>query len=306
MSLKHALSILLSRFSIIFKMILYFMVVVLIFSTIAGSVFAPTIRAISNDIADTGIVADFKEGLTKLTQGDPTFTESFERASASLDQVADIITNNRSKFMWSIIIVILFFVLAAYVLSLSYISYSDIINHFMSSNSRFGFISNFIANLKRSLLYGLMHLLTVTLSNWLIAYFLMFLTGVLLKSIGIFSAPIIITLGIVLYSLKSTVFAGWLPAIVHENKKVLPAFVHGIKTISERGSQAFLSFIMMYTLAFVTIVLFSFTTFGAGLILIIPTAMMFHRALELVLYYNANDYKYYVDNERVIKKSIYK
>ncbi len=306
MSLKHAFNILLSRFTIIFKMILYFSVVALIFLTIAGSVLSPTIRTVNSEIQSTGIVEEFKEGLTKLTKGDPTFTESFQEASAKLELVADIFTNNRTKVIWSIVIVIIFFVVAAYAMTLSYVSYSDIINHFMCSNSRFGFLSNFISNLKKALLYSLMHLLTVSASNLLIAYLLLFLSGVLLKAIGILTAPIMLILGVLLYALKSTVFAGWLPSIVHDNKKILPAFVHGIRTISERGSEAFLSFVMTHSLSIIFVVIFSFATFGAGLIIAIPTVMMFHRTLELVLFYNANEYKYYVDNERVINISIYK
>ncbi|NCA67222.1 MAG: hypothetical protein EOM87_04060 [Clostridia bacterium] len=306
MSLKHALSILLSRFTIIFKIILYFVVVMLIFVTIAGSALAPTIRTVKSEIENTGVFTEFKEGFVKLTKGDSDFTESFQRASASLGEIAEIFTNNRTRVIWAIAIVMLFVLLAAYVMTLSYVSFSDIINHFMCTNSRFGFLSNFISNLKRSLLYGLMHLLTVSVSNILIGYFLLFLTGVLLQAIGILCAPIILTLGVLLYSLKSTVFAGWLPAIVHDNKKVLPALVAGIRTISERGSEAFLSFVMMHSLALIMVIVFSFTTFGAGLIIAIPTVMMFHRTLELVLYYNANEYKYYVDNEKVIKISIYK
>ncbi len=306
MSLKHSLNILLSRFTIIFKMIGYFFIVVLIFVTIAGSALAPTIRTVSAEIQQTGFIEDFREGLVKLTKGDPTFTESLESATESFEQIGDIFSNNRTKVVWAIVIVALFIIGAAYVMTLAYVSFSDIINHFMCSNSRFGFVSNYIFNLKRSLLYGLMHLLTVSLSNILIGYLLLFLTGVLLKAIGILCAPIILVIGILLYSLKSTIFAGWLPAIVHENKKVLPAFVHGIKHTSERGSEAFLSFVMTHSLSFIMIIIFSFTTFGAGLVIAIPTIMMFHRTLELVLYYNANDYKYYVDNERVINISIYK
>lgn len=306
MSLKHSLNILLSRFTIIFKMIVYFSVVVLLFVTIAGSALAPTIRTVSAEIQETGIVENFREGLVKLTKGDPTFTESFERATDSFNHIGEIFTNNRSRVIWAIVIVIIFVICAAYVMTLAYVSFSDIINHFMCSNSRFGFVSNYISNLKRSLLYGLMHLLTVSISNLLIGYLLLFLTGVLLKAIGIICAPLILIIGVLLYSLKSTVFAGWLPAIVHDNKKVLPAFVHGIKNISERGSEAYLSFVMMHSLSLITVILFSFTTFGAGLIIAIPTVMMFHRTLELVLYYNANEYKYYVDNERVINVSIYK
>ncbi len=306
MSLKHALNILLSRFTIIFKMIIYFFIVVLIFVTIAGSALAPTIRTVSAEIQETGVVENFREGLIKLTKGDPTFTESFERATDSFENISNIFTNNRARVIWAIVIVVIFVIAGAYAMTLAYVSFSDIINHFMCSNSRFGFLSNYISNLKRSLLYGLMHLMTVSVSNILIGYLLMFLTGVLLKAIGILCAPIILVIGVLLYSLKSTVFAGWLPAIVHENKKVLPALVHGIKHISERGSEAFLSFVMMHSLSFIMLILFSFTTFGAGLIIAIPTIMMFHRTLELVLYYNANDYKYYVDNERVINISIYK
>lgn len=287
-------------------MILYFFVIALVFVTIAGAVLTPTIRIVSEEVTSTGIVYDLKEGFLKLSKGDSTFTESFERASESFEQITNIFTLNRRKLIASVIVIIVFFFFAAYVMSLSYISYSDIINHFMSCNSKFGFVSNYISNLKRSLAYGLIHLCTITVINGLIAYSLLLLSGLLLKTIGLFSAPIIISLGIVLYALKSTIFAGWVPAIVHENKKILPALIHGIKTTTERGSQAFLSFIMMNIMVYVVVVIVSLTTFGAGLVIIIPTVMMFHRTLELVLFYNANDYKYYIDNETVIKRSIYK
>lgn len=291
-----------SRYGIIFKVIVYCLIALLFLLTIAYSIASPILADMIKAIRDTG----WHERLNDISQGffngNVGLNDAVNEFGNSLSAIIVIFRNNTGALVKSIVVFVVFAVVALYILNLANIAYSDVINHYMNSKFRFGFTSNFIYNLKKSALYSLLHLLTKT-PLVLIATAATFFTayGLMRSSISILALPIAYTLGILLYSIINVLFMGWVPAIVVDGEKVPKALQSGFEVIGKHFGYSFMNSFMSIFLSGLFVFLCATATFGAGLLIAIPTAVMFRKILELVLYYSAKQYKFYTNDTNVVE-----
>ena len=291
-----------SRYGIIFKVIVYCLIALLFVLTIAYSIASPLLSDMIKAIRDTG----WQEHLDEITQGfingDMGLSESVNEFGNSLSAIIVIFRDNSGALVKSIVVFVVFAIVALYILNLANIAYSDVINHYMNSKFRFGFTSNFIYNLKKSALYSLLHLLTkvpLVLIATAVTFFAAY--GIMRSSAPILALPVAYTLGILLYSTINVLFMGWVPAIVVDGVSVPKALQSGFEVIGKHFGYSFMNSFMSIFLSGLFVFLCSTATFGAGLLIAIPTAVMFRKILELVLYYSAKQYKFYTNDTTVVE-----
>jgi hypothetical protein len=247
MTVKHSLSIILSRFSVFFKTLIYTFVVLCVFFVICTSILSPIFADVRASVADTNFFGDISTAFRQFVKGEAEYAVSLESANLAFGNILDILAANNQKLVVSVIIIAVVALLCKYVLTLAYVSYSDIIHNFMQSNSYYPFLSNFIANLKRSALYALLHLFTVSLTNAIIVFLTVLLFIGLLKIITPLIAFIMCFMIIfLLFAAKNILFAGWLPALVCENGKVTTSLKTGFKAI-KKISTSYLTEVLEWT-----------------------------------------------------------
>ena len=301
MHIKHSLNILMSRYGIIFKVIVYSIIALLFLLTIAYSIAAPIMSDTVQAIRDTGWSEKIETFIRAFFNGEENISNTFSNIGLSIGQIYSILVNNHVAVLDCIAVFIVFAVVAIYVLNLAHLSYSDVINHFMNSNSRFGFVSNFIFNLKKSALYSLLYLAT-KLPLMLVVCVIVFFVGYGLASYSVLLAlPICYIVGILLFSLVNVLFMGWVPAIVVDGVPVHKAINAGVDVIGKHFAYSYMNSFMAHFLASIFIVVCAIGTFGAGILIAVPTAIMFRKILELVLYYSARGYKYYSSDATIIE-----
>lgn len=303
MPIYHSLSILLNRYALVFKIIMYFLIVTLLLGIIALAILSPALSGVLEQIESTGFFSKVLEGLRELISGNPHSQETLQEVNGIWSSIVNSFTPRVQTTV--LVVVIVFVILTKFIYSLAYISYSDIINNFMSSNARYGFISNFISNLKRSLVYGLLNLVTSFPYDIAVLVSGYFIFIGITKAINFLVAlPILMIYICILMSLKSTLFSGWLPGMVRDNKKIHVALRESASSVKKIFINAFGIYVVAYFLAAMFIVLSFISTFGAGLIISIPTAITFFITLESVIYYNATNHKYYINEKTIIQAPV--
>ncbi len=303
MPIYHSLSILLNRYALVFKIITYFLIVSLLLGIIAVAILAPVLSGVIEQIETNGFFEKAIQGIRELVSGNPHSQETLQEVNNIWSKILDSFTPKMLTII--IVILVVFIILAKFIYSLAYISYSDIINNFMSSNARYGFISNFISNLKRSLLYGLLSLVTIfpyELAVIVSGYFIY--VGLTRATSFLIALPVLMIYICILMSLKSTIFSGWLPGMVRDNKRIHVALRESVSSIKKIFINAFGIYIVAYFLAAMFIVLSIISTFGAGIIISVPTVITFFITLESVIYYNATNHKYYINEKTVIETPV--
>ena len=299
MAIKSTAGIFISKFGLVYKIIVYFLIVVLIVGAIAFAVAHPALQSLLDKVGDAGFIQHAKSGFAKFIRGNEGFSEEFQAAYDSFGELEE--TLHTAKTEWTKLTVTFFiaFAVITYLLALNCLPFSDILRNFMSSRSEFGFMSNLVANAGRAALYALLFTLIVFTSHVAIIVLAVFVFFKLYAKIGFLAFSVSYLILTLLFALKSTVFAGWLPATVTENVGVIKGFGIGIRAIGRRFMRSFWTFVFLNWILTAVISLFGILTFGVGFVIAIPSAFIMYRIVELVLYYDACGYRYYVDAQTV-------
>ncbi len=213
-----------------------------------------------------------------------------------------IIDNFDSLVLYIILFVVVVVVVGSMVVRFFTMSASTCVNYYMNSNVKASFPNNIFTSFYRNLRYQLAYSITILPLNFgvfvLVVYMLKMFDG---DGLLFFVAPFIIVLTIALLSaLKTTLFGGWLPAVVSSNRGVFACMKKGFVVTKRRFSETYgNSFALSLTIIFVNFFAGALT-FGVGLIVTIPASCIIVLIFQNVAYYMAIGQRYYVDNYNVI------
>ena len=305
MPVKHSLNILICKYGVVFKMIAYYAILMLLLVSIAAGILAPIFSEMTAEIQETGVYDQLRLFFREFIQGDSSLIDTFQAIGVTVGTIIDIVKHNNTAVINGIIVICVFAALYIYLLSFANLVCGDVVNNFMNSNSRFGFISNFIYNIGRSALYGLLYMVTympATLIGIMLTYFIGY--GLAKGGALLIVFPLCVLIFLVWQSLVLTVFAGWLPAIVVDKQKVGKALVEGPKKLFRNFGYCWMSVFVTMFLSFIFVSACTVFTFGIGFVIAFPTAVVAVKILELVLYYNANGYKFYETDKTVTEETL--
>lgn len=299
MAIKHTTGIFISKFGLVYKIIVYFLIVVLIVGAISFAVAHPALKSLFEKVGDTGFVQHAKSGIGKLVRGNSDFLVEFQAAYDSFEELASTLRNEKAEWAKLTVTFFVSFAVITYLLALSFLPFSDILRNFMSSKSEYGFMSNLVANGGRAALYALFYTLVVFTSQIAITALSVFVFLKLVPKIGVLALTVGYLILTLLSGLKSTIFSGWLPATVTENVCVFKGFVVGIRAVGKKFLRSFWTFVFLSWIMTYLILSFGILTFGVGLIIAVPSLFIMYRIVELVLYFDVCGYRYYVDEQTV-------
>ena len=123
----------------------------------------------------------------------------------------------------------------------------------------------------------------------------------LFRFIGFFVFPIALVVGVVICSLRATLFAGWLPRLLfHPEERVFTAFTRSLTYVKSNVSGLFKSYAVMFSMVYLFSTTFAIPT-GGLMSLVLPSLYYFVlRAIELIGYYKTKGYSFYTDATTVI------
>lgn len=214
-----------------------------------------------------------------------------------------IIVDNIGQLLPYIIIFILFVVFVCTLITRFYTMSTTIcVNYYMNSNTKVKMSNNIFASFGKNIKYLLAYAVTVLPINLIIYGIVFFMLGLFeLDGLLFAFAPFLIILTYTLLaSLKTTLFGGWLPAIVCGNKGAFASMKKGFVVPKRRFWQTFgNSFALYLTIIFLNFFV-GLLTFGVGLSITIPATCVTVCIFGLVSFYMATGQKYYVDSYNVI------
>ncbi len=290
---KNSLKLFIANFSVFWKLLLYKIIVV----CICALLFIPVIPSWEQSLNSVNFVKLLTSFATNNVFLNTTtlLNNLFILVDAFVNAMGILFTINTFAFFYSIVIV---FLILPFLLGLSSVPTGEGLYSYMASLSKSSFTATFLSKLKISCIYSIFRalitlpfvaILTVTL------YWLLYLTT--LGGLFIIILPIIIVIYFVLMvSLLVTTFCGWMPATVVFNISPTQSFKKGIKAVSRRYFRVFSSvFVIIF---FATIFSLMLTSFS--LIALIPLASVAIIMLEMVMFFESQGMRYYVDLDTII------
>ena len=305
MSFKHSLSILTSRFSIVYKLLAFVLIVVFLFSVLTVCAIYPTLSGLRNNMNELGLGEAVRNYVREALKGEPEMqAQAYDELSAKFDLAADIIQKNSLQINLSIVWLIVLYLLFVVFFSWGQYCVSDVINHHMSSNSKFGFSSNLIVNFKKAMRYSLLYT-AITIGFMMVVALLYWLSFATLFKVapitGLASAVAIFVLAM---AVRRSLLFGWVPAMVADGLGVIDGLKKGMSLLKQRFSYAF-GLYLIYYLAWLglTVAISVFTVF-VGTLFAISVSLALAQACDLVIYYRTVGKRYYIDVLNVVDPSI--
>jgi hypothetical protein len=301
MEIKHASSILLGNMSYVAKLFVWLLICVLLTAAIAAAIFIPVGNALDmkgDIVTELTLIKDSIHSLLKNETGVYDLLITFEKSALA---ILGMLASNAGVMAGLVIAVIFLYCLYLFLTGLSYYPTAYIINALMSSNTRYGFAASMAKNIKMACKFSVSRMLMSCPIDLSIVALLAGVGFGLMKLIGVFALPILLVAGLALFSLRSILFSGWLPRLLHNpEERTFDAFVRSLVSVKGNMGALFKSFSLIFFVAYCCVFVLTVPTFGFINILIPSTYYILLRSVELVGFYKTNNMSFYVDSRTVI------
>lgn len=293
MIFKNSLKLFVANFSVFWKLLLYKLVAVLLCAVLLIPAFSAWGDALSS-VGFLDLLVDFSTK-TVFVNISALMRSLFVVVEAFLDAISILYSTNAFMLFYSMVIVL---VVLPFLFGLSTIPTGEGLYSYMASLNRSSFMANFVSKLGKSAVYSIIRTLILLpfLAVLLIgSYFILSLCE--MSGIIQIFLPIILVLYIVLLlSLFTTFMSGFMPASVVFDISPIKAFQKGLKAVSRMFLRVFSSIFVIF---FFTILLtFMMTSFS--LIALIPLASVAIIMLQMVMFFESQGNRYYVDLDSIV------
>jgi hypothetical protein len=295
---KNSFKLLIANFSTVWKLILYYLIVL----GIVIGLLAPFFGVIQTQLNNSGVIFRFAELISSfnVSVNFIGFVSELYLLIIAFGQafLALFVSNVWSAIYIAFVLLYLFPVF----LGLADLAVGQTLLGYMSSLTKYNFVGSYVRIMGRSIRFQLFKNLIYLPINALIS--IVFVATLKLTEIGglmVYFLPIIIIFSLILMiSLKRTIFAGWMPAIVVYDCNMFVAFGKGIKAVFKRF------FKVLSTALCMTIIVIAISyLFGTyALLVVIPVSIMFFYVFEMVVFYSSQGMRFYVDLETIVKPKL--
>ena len=301
MEFKYSLSMLFSNMGYALKIFLWILICLALTLALGAAIILPIWNVVACESDISVHVDSLKACLSTVWDGSSTIRGSLSCAFLEVQNILNHLGQNAGVATGLAFAGVFLYAFYCFLFGLSYYALADIINNIMASNLKFGFASNLALNFKKCVRYSLSRL-AITLPIDLIIFTI--ITSIafgLFRFISFFIVPILFVLGVVFFSLRATLFAGWLPRLLfHPEEKEFTAFARSLTYVKSNVGGLFKSYAVTFTIVYLFATTFSIPT-GGLMSVILPSLYYFIlRAIELIGYYKTKGFSFYTDATSVV------
>lgn len=301
MELKHSLNLLASRYSVVFRVLVYFLIMTAVCIAILVSIMTPAMDPLFNSIRDSKIIDNAVATTMQMLIQDIPYADAVNTLSGLYNQLIGIIQDFTQELILFYVLVSVVFFFYRLFISITSVPISSVINDYMSSSTHKSVINALFENLWVCVKYALFATLLNQLANTVLGIIMYHIVMSTVGSWGVFSFTLVLIIALLFLSIKYTLLLGWVPIIVIEKKGVFKAFIESIRRCKQWFRYGFLSSFMLYLLVFASVILLGVVTFFVIVPIIFVSEIVILRIIELVCYYNAYKKRYYIDRNTIIK-----
>lgn len=295
---KNSLKILLSNFDIVWKTILYY---IFLFFITGGLIFLcvnPIYKLLEQSGFIENITTVYADFLTNLN-----LTQLLLTINDLIVQFTSILTENLSTVWINFVgLAFVFIFLKTYLSNLTIMSSCNALHYYMGSMNKHSYVLSFKEtfgqNLKAQLAYFVVSL------PQKILYTLLFVLSLRLFDISFVMSIVsifVIVIGFcLLLGFKYTLFAGWIPTMIVMNYSVFKSLKVSVKNSFRIFPRVFSNAVGIAITLILANFLIGIFTFMVGLVITIPFSYLLLSAFGMVVTYEAQGMRYYVDVYNVI------
>lgn len=303
MKFKHTFHVFVDNFAIIYKHLLYGIIIAAIAVGLCCAVIIPAV----NNIMSTEQYASLSDAIkalwtdvsnlnTELLHDDlSAFRSSFKSFLRMFG------TEKAGLFALCAVLLVLIYLVYRFLLGIGNYTTGALINDKMTLQANSPFVGTMIKNLGKASIYNSIYVpvtflydaVSLTFTYVLLFRWLRFLP-VLVK---IF---LLATVMIALTALKLSFTVKWLPSLIHGRLNNRKAIVNNFTQGSNGFASVFSNMFVLTLLILAINVMAVAFTFGAGLLLTVPASFVMLISFEFVTYYDTNGLKYFIGGGAIV------
>lgn len=295
MIFKNTIRLIVSNFSNVWKLLLYYVICIALTALVCGWFLAP----IAVKLGDAGVFAsliEFFEGI---------FTRSLGESASVLSEIGtkilDVLhVHMELRFNCIFIMAWLLFVFPIS-LKMGELALGEVLYGYMTSAVKYGFTGRYIKNFGKSFMYSLAHYFLALIFNvscMVCFYFVVYF--ILQGGLQILLAVLSFGLLIVIDALKLAVFSAWMPSISVLDLDAFSAIGMNFKTIKRTFFNIFSNMLLFIILAIVVNIVFAVFTATISLTITLPLTAFVFVVARMVSFFFSHGMKFYVYPDVVI------
>lgn len=293
MIFKNSLKLFVANFSVFWKLLLYKIAII----GICVLLLIPTFGVWSGAFSSVNFLELFTNFATNtvFVNISVLLKSLFVLVQAFVDVLFVMIQTNAFMLIYSAFVVLF---LLPFLFGLSAIPSGEGLYSYMASLSKSSFLATFVSKLKTSVIYSLIRTLIFLPLIILFAvgfYYLLSLTQIS-GLLQVFLPIIIILYVVFMLTILITTFCGFMPATVVFNISPLKSLQKGFRAVFRIYFRVFSSIFVIFF--FTTIFSLILTSFS--LIALIPLASVAVIMLEMVMFFESQGMRYYVDLDSIV------
>lgn len=299
MGFKHAFKIMIGKFSLVWRILVYILIVTVIIGSIGAAVLIPLVETFK----EMGLAKQFNDIIISMLKNESLQVLS-DKFLGLYDRVIDEFLAI-PKVDWSIKIFFLGIIgiLARLLYGFGELAVLSVLDGYMSADAHYNFAGAYLTNLGKSIKYQFSKLL-ITLPYDIFVLYVLYSMTFLFKfsAIRIFLPPLIMIVFIIMISFKLTALSCWGPKITVDDKGVIKSGLKGFRQVFRRKTfwPIFSTFLVVIILIIALNIFVTFFTLGAGLFLTVPLTALWISCLNMTIYYITTGRRYYIDNDTII------
>lgn len=271
-----------------------------ILSAVTASFLVPFIKeVISSEAAAKlldalkGVIGAFFSAGTEMAAGSEALSEANREFFSMLgDKMGDI----------TLVAIGVIAVLIVYAMFFGFANYASgvVINSYMSSLSKIGYVSAILHGFGKCFMYQLISVFAFIIWNIVLftaSYFTFVLTASALLVMSLPLAVLILVAGNALYGVF---FSCFLPSLTAGGNGIIKGIKESFSLGAKKFGELFAQFIFIILFVFYANVSVTVFTLGAGFIFSLPATCVCITCLKLVNYYSFVGRKYYIDYDNII------
>lgn len=301
MEFKYSLSLLFSNMGYVIRIFLWVLFAMLVTACIGAAILVPVFDAFA-EAPEVAAAADtFMSEINEFLDDGMSIRTFIESMPTALGDLASAVAGESGLFAGLVFAGIFLYALYSFLVAFSYYPTSYVIKQLMSSNMRMGMASSMALNFKQSVKYAACRIsIAVPIDVALIAIAILLSWG-LFTAIGVFTFPVMLLLGVIVVSLRSAFFGGWLPRLLFvEGESMYTSFGRSLRAVKLNLKGLMKAFVITFFAAYALMAGLSLPTFGLVAVVVPSIDYFLFRAIELVGYYKFAGMSFYTDAANVV------
>lgn len=291
---KNTLSVTASNLKLVTKLIVFFLIILVIFFALTAAAINPLLDVLAEALNATSF--DFSDNL--INGGNIDIPAIITNITDNIDAV---LSANPSQIVYTVLMLCLILYVIKFLSGLSFLPTAKIIAGQMTTSYSDNFLTVFVANFKSTIVYSFASSLVFLLIDLPITVFIIYMSALIIPSLGIFAIPIGLFVFVLFYSVRYALLAQWLPRIAISGESVGSAFVSSIRDVPYSFQRYFPGMFIITMSTVILILTTVFFTVALSLLLFIPLATVVIISYSSVIYCRQIKQNYFVDSNTVVE-----